>query len=99
MKQLPPPRQAKKEAPPSHCSRRMRAGAGIFRAEVEIVAIPLAVDVNDVVEVGVRRRRLEVLRLEHGVDERLRLLLHRGFDARRYFRFGGSAQYDHQTGF
>ena len=60
----------------------------ILGTEVEVVTVPFGVDVYNVVEASIFRRRLDVLRFENGFNEFLSLLLQVSFDTLRYFGFG-----------
>jgi hypothetical protein len=57
--------------------------------EVKVVAVPLGINVYDVVETCVFGRRLDVIRLEHGVNKCLRFLFQVCLYALWHFGFGG----------
>jgi hypothetical protein len=59
----------------------IRKRAPVSSAEIEIASIPLGIDVNNVVEPGILRRRLDVLWFQCGLDQMISFCLNVGLDA------------------
>ena len=59
----------------------VRARHSILGAEVEVMAIPLGIDVHDVIEVGILRWRLDMSRFKDGFNELIRPLGNIDLDA------------------
>src|SRR5262245_14161861 len=65
--------------------RRNRIGArrGIGAAEIEIAAVPLSPNIDEIVELGIFWRRLNMRRFEVLGDQRLRFCIELGLDRSR----------------
>jgi hypothetical protein len=59
----------------------IRERAPVSSAEIEIASIPLGIDVNNVVEPSILRRRFDMLWFQCGLDQMISFFLNVGLDA------------------